>query len=68
VRSSCARRNRRRVRRGGHQRSDEACPAVRVAHPKFGAGTIVGSSEGGVEVLFDSGQRKRITREFLKDA
>jgi hypothetical protein len=42
--------------------------AVRVVHAKFGAGTIVGVGESGALVEFDSGETKRIKRDFLKDA
>jgi hypothetical protein len=51
----------------------EGAPAfaeIRVSHPKLGPGRIVGLSPdtGTAEVLFDSGERKKIKREFLKDA
>lgn len=42
-------------------------PATRVKHAKFGAGTVVGESPGSdiVEVQFDSGDRKKLKRQFL---
>lgn len=42
-------------------------PAIRVMHAKFGAGTIVGMTGGSdvVEVQFDSGERKKLKRQFL---
>ncbi|MEO8798639.1 MAG: hypothetical protein ABI551_12200 [Polyangiaceae bacterium] len=43
---------------------------IRIMHPKLGAGRIVGASVEGenVEVVFDSGDRKRIKRSFLQEA
>ncbi len=44
-----------------------AVPAIRVRHAKFGAGTVVGETadSGVVEVQFDSGERKKLKRQFL---
>jgi len=42
-------------------------PATRVKHAKFGAGTVVGETPGSdvIEVQFDSGERKKLKRQFL---
>jgi hypothetical protein len=55
------------IARAEEPRASASEPPRRVAHAKFGAGTVVGRFESSYEVLFDSGEKKRIKPEYLKD-
>jgi len=39
----------------------------RVEHVKFGKGTILSAADGVVEVQFDSGEKKKLKRSFVRD-
>jgi hypothetical protein len=43
-------------------------PVVRVAHPKFGEGTVVRVDGDKLEIAFDSGEKKTLLRQFVRDA